>query len=78
MPQVTFDKRTLDKVSKREGIYSSLNDSKKMEIVVNDLKKAVTKIVEQSFRDYCAARAAPESMVQLEWKRFNKFLQRNL
>ena len=74
MTQIVFDENTLKKVKNKIGLYSKLVEP----IIINTLKIEVTKIIERAFRQYCKAHKASIEVENLEWKRFNKYLQKTL
>ena len=77
MSSITIPKRELDKVKSKRGVYSTLN-RKPMIPVVNNLIKEVINIAEISFKQYARAHGADDKTIELEWKRFKKFLEKNL
>ena len=89
MPSITIPKRELDKVKNKRGVYSSLARKPFPEItsrgikvsfnsLAEKLKPEIINIVETSFKQYARAHHAPVEMQELEWKRFKKFLEKNL
>lgn len=77
MPQIKIPKTILKQAKEKKGLYSTLN-RKPITKVVENLKQLVIGLVEKSFREYARAHHAPNEMIELEWKRFKKFLERNL
>lgn len=74
----TISQKELNKTKNRIGLYRSLDKPAIDTIRPEVLKELVTKLVERAFRQYVQARKAPIDMENMEWKRFNKFLQKNL
>ena len=82
MPTIKFDKKTLDKVRSRKGVYSAkpkqstlftTNDIKEIE---QRLQPILTQLIKDAFIKYAKAHGCKPENLELEWNRFNSFLQK--
>jgi len=67
MPNITFDKKDIDRVKSRQGVYGQLNRP-----IMN------IEYVEVAFKKYAKAHGCKIAMLDTEWKRFQKILNQTL
>lgn len=76
----TISKSELDKLNKKQGVYSSLSKpvnpkgKTKLELEVYTLSR----VIKNAFLEYATAHGCKAENLELEWKRFGKILQRYL
>lgn len=84
MPKLLFDEKEIEKYQSRTGIYTKLKEAelritnKQLKQAIHSLNESVTLIVRQAFLEYATAHSCPKDKLELEWNRFNKFLQKSL
>lgn len=84
MPEIT--QKELDKLKAKTGVYSTLNrparpttnKEESIKELTETLGPLVTQLVERAFKKYAKAHGCNSEMIETEWKRFNRFLQRYL
>ena len=69
MPIIT--EKEMKKVKMKQGLYATISER-------NSLNKTVTGIVKRSFTEYARKHGCTESMVEVEWERFNRIFQSHL
>jgi hypothetical protein len=84
MPNIIIPEVEVKKYQSRTGIYTKLREAelritnKQLKQAIHSLNESVTLIVRQSFLEYATAHSCPKDKLELEWNRFNKFLQKSL
>jgi len=69
MAHITFDKKEIERVKSRQGVYSALN---KPGVIIE------MEPVEKAFKKYAKAHGCQEKQLHIEWKRFEKILFQTL
>ena len=67
MPNIVFDKKIIERVKSRQGVYAALNRP-----IMN------IESVEVAFKKYAKAHGCKVAMLDTEWKRFRKILNQTL
>lgn len=67
MAEITFNKKEIDRVKSRQGVYAQLNRP-----IMN------IESVEVAFKKYARAHGCKIAMLDTEWKRFQKILNKTL
>ena len=67
MPNITFDKREIERVKSRQGVYAQLNRP-----IMN------IESIEVAFKKYARAHGCKVGLLDTEWKRFQKILNQTL
>ena len=67
MAEITFNKKEIERVKSRQGVYAALNRP-----IMN------IESVEVAFKKYAKAHGCKVAMLDTEWKRFQKILNQTL
>ncbi len=86
MPEIRFDKRTLEKAKKKQGVYSGMSrrptplvmDKRDIETLTKLMKPLVTEITRAAFLKYATHHGCKPENLEMEWIRFNRYLQKVL
>jgi hypothetical protein len=78
MPNITIPKKTIDSLSNREGVYSKLRFKEAERKLTVRLSEKVEDTVRLAFYEWAEKHKGGSKIVDTEWKRFQKILQRYL
>lgn len=75
MPNITFDKSTVERVKAKAGVYSALNKRPRVVRLID----VIVPVIESAFREYAKAhKGCTLEMETKEWKRFLGKLEKHL
>jgi hypothetical protein len=76
MANITFDRRTIELAKKKEGLYSKLREKERN--IHPKVGTSVEEIVKLAFYEWANKHKGGKEIVDREWKRFQRTLQRYL
>lgn len=73
----TISKKELDQYNKKDGVYSTLRKPNQQPLQrFTNLNVVATELIKRAFMEYAKAHGCKPNMLQIEWERFNRHLQK--